>query len=60
MGPTALAGYIGLDVCLAIMEVLDRGFGGLKYKPAALLREMVKNGRLGVKNGKGFYDYPPR
>ncbi len=60
MGPIALADYIGLDVCLAIMEVLDKGFGGVKYKPATLLCEMVKSGRLGVKSGKGFYDYPPR
>ncbi len=60
MGPIQLADYIGLDVCLAIMNVLDEGFGGVKYKPSPLLREMVASGRLGVKSGKGFYDYPPR
>ena len=58
MGPIALADYVGLDVCLAIMEVLDKGFGGTKYKPSALLREMVASGKLGVKTGAGFYDYP--
>lgn len=57
MGPIALADYIGLDVCLAIMEVLDKGFGGVKYKPAELLRKMVADGKLGVKSGAGFYDY---
>ncbi len=60
MGPIALADYIGLDVCLAIMEVLDRGFGGVKYKPSPLLCEMVKAGRLGVKSGAGFYEYPKK
>ena len=60
MGPIALADYIGLDVCLAIMEVLDKGFGGVKYKPAELLRRMVADGKLGVKSGAGFYDYSPR
>ena len=60
MGPIALADYIGLDVCLAIMDVLDRGFGGEKYKASKLLRRMVADGRLGVKSGAGFYDYPPR
>ena len=60
MGPIQLADYIGLDVCLAIMEVLDRGFGGVKYKPSPLLREMVEAGRLGVKSGGGFYDYPKK
>jgi 3-hydroxybutyryl-CoA dehydrogenase len=57
MGPIALADYIGLDVCLAIMEVLDKGFGGTKYKPSPLLREMVAAGKLGVKTGAGFYEY---
>ncbi len=57
MGPIALADYIGLDVCLAIMEVLDQGFGGVKYKPSPLLREMVAAGKLGVKTGAGFYEY---
>ncbi|MBI2385230.1 MAG: NAD-binding protein [Elusimicrobia bacterium] len=60
MGPIALADYIGLDVCLAIMEVLDKGFGGVKYKPAGLLRRMVAEGRLGVKSGAGFYEYPKK
>ncbi len=60
MGPIALADYIGLDVCLAIMEVLDKGFGGTKYKPATLLREMVASGKLGVKTGAGFYEYKPK
>jgi 3-hydroxybutyryl-CoA dehydrogenase len=60
MGPIALADYIGLDVCLAIMEVLDQGFGGAKYKPSPLLREMVAAGKLGVKSGAGFYEYPKK
>jgi 3-hydroxybutyryl-CoA dehydrogenase len=57
MGPIQLADYIGLDVCLAIMEVLDKGFGGTKYKPSPLLKEMVAAGKLGVKTGAGFYEY---
>ncbi|UPT75681.1 MAG: 3-hydroxyacyl-CoA dehydrogenase NAD-binding domain-containing protein [Elusimicrobiota bacterium] len=60
MGPIQLADYIGLDVCLAIMEVLDKGFGGVKYKPSPLLREMVAAGKLGVKTGAGFYEYPKK
>lgn len=60
MGPIQLADYIGLDVCLAIMEVLDKGFGGEKYKPSPLLREMVAAGKLGVKSGQGFYEYPKK
>jgi len=60
MGPIALADYIGLDVCLAIMDVLDKGFGGVKYKPAELLRKMVADGKLGVKSGAGFYEYPKK
>lgn len=60
MGPIQLADYIGLDVCLAIMEVLDKGFGGVKYKPSPLLREMVAKGKLGVKSGAGFYEYPKK
>lgn len=60
MGPIQLADYIGLDVCLAIMEVLDRGFGGVKYKPSPLLKEMVAAGKLGVKTGEGFYSYPKK
>jgi 3-hydroxybutyryl-CoA dehydrogenase len=57
MGPIALADYIGLDVCLAIMDVLDKGFGGVKYKAAPLLRKMVAEGKLGVKTKAGFYQY---
>jgi 3-hydroxybutyryl-CoA dehydrogenase len=57
MGPIQLADYIGLDVCLAIMEVLDKGFGGVKYKPSPLLKDMVAAGKLGVKTGEGFYSY---
>ena len=60
MGPIQLADHIGLDVCLAIMEVLDRGFGGVKYKPSPLLRDMVASGKLGVKTGAGFYEYPKK
>jgi len=57
MGPLALADFIGLDVCLAILEVLHRGLGDDKYRPCPLLRRMVAAGDLGRKNGKGFYDY---
>lgn len=57
MGPLALADLIGLDVCLAIMEVLQRGLGDDKYRPCPLLRTMVAAGRLGRKSGRGFYDY---
>lgn len=57
MGPLALADLIGLDVCLAIMEVLHRGLGDDKYRPCPLLRTMVAAGRLGRKSGRGFYDY---
>ncbi len=58
MGPLQLADYIGLDVCLAIMGVLHEGFGDSKYRPAPLLKQMVQAGRLGVKSGAGFYEYP--
>ena len=58
MGPLALADLIGLDVCLAILEVLHSGLGEDKYRPCPLLRKMVAAGRLGRKSGRGFYDYP--
>ena len=57
MGPLTLADFIGLDVCLAIMEVLHRELGDSKYRPSPLLRKMVAAGRLGRKSGRGFYEY---
>jgi 3-hydroxybutyryl-CoA dehydrogenase len=57
MGPLTLADFIGLDVCLAIMEVLHGGLGDPKYRACPLLRRMVAAGHLGRKSGKGFYNY---
>jgi 3-hydroxybutyryl-CoA dehydrogenase len=57
MGPLTLADFIGLDVCLAILEVLHDGFGDPKYRACPLLRRMVAAGQLGRKSGKGFYTY---
>ncbi len=57
MGPLQLADFIGLDVCLAILRVLHDGFGNPKYAPCPLLVNMVTAGDLGVKSGRGFYDY---
>ena len=57
MGPLRLADYIGLDTCLAIMEVLYEGFGDSKYRPSPLLRKYVEAGRLGDKVGRGFHEY---
>jgi 3-hydroxybutyryl-CoA dehydrogenase len=58
MGPLTLADFIGLDVCLAILEVMHDGLGDPKYRPCPLLRRMVAAGHLGRKAGKGFYEYP--
>ncbi|RXG23249.1 3-hydroxyacyl-CoA dehydrogenase family protein [Leeuwenhoekiella aequorea] len=57
MGPLQLADFIGLDVCLAILEVMYDGFKNPKYAPCPLLVNMVRAGKLGVKSGEGFYDY---
>ena len=57
MGPLALADLIGLDVCLAIMETLYSEFGDSKYRPHPLLRKMVRSNNLGMKTGKGFFEY---
>ena len=57
MGPLTLADFIGLDVCLAILEVMHEGLGDSKYRPCPLLRKYVDAGWLGRKSGKGFYDY---
>jgi len=59
MGPLQLADFIGLDVCLAILNVLHTGFGNPKYAPCPLLVNMVTAGHLGVKSGSGFYEYTP-
>ena len=57
MGPLALADFIGLDVCLAILTVMRDGLGDPKYRPCPLLRRMVDAGHLGRKSGRGFYHY---
>ncbi len=57
MGPLQLADFIGLDVCLAILNVLQNGFGNQKYAPCPLLVNMVMAGKKGIKSGEGFYNY---
>lgn len=59
MGPLQLADFIGLDVCLSILQVLYNGYGNPKYAPCPLLVNMVAAGKLGVKSGEGFYTYTP-
>lgn len=59
MGPLQLADFIGLDVCLSILRVMQDGFGNPKYAPCALLVNMVTAGKLGAKSGEGFYTYTP-
>jgi 3-hydroxybutyryl-CoA dehydrogenase len=59
MGPLQLADFIGLDVCLSILNVLYQGFGNQKYAPCPLLVNMVTAKKLGVKSGEGFYTYQP-
>ena len=58
MGPLALADFIGLDVCLGIMRVLDEGLGGEQFRPPKVLEELVAAGHLGQKTGRGFFSYP--
>jgi 3-hydroxybutyryl-CoA dehydrogenase len=57
MGPLQLADFIGLDVCLSILQILQQGYGNPKYAPCPLLVNMVTAGHLGVKSGQGFYKY---
>ena len=57
MGPLALADFVGLDICLGIMETLHNGFGDPKYRPCPLIRQLVTAGHLGRKTGKGFFSY---
>ena len=57
MGPLHLADFIGLDICLSILEVMYSGFDDKKYQPCPLLIKMVENGKLGIKSGEGFYNY---
>lgn len=59
MGPLQLADFIGLDICLSILQVLHQGFGNPKYAPCPLLVNMVQAGHIGVKAGQGFYKYTP-
>jgi 3-hydroxybutyryl-CoA dehydrogenase len=58
MGPLELADFIGLDVCLHVMDVLHEGFGAPHLAPPPVLRQLVDAGRLGQKTGRGFHEYP--
>ena len=58
MGPLELADFIGLDVCLGILRVLEEGIGGTQFRPPAVLERLVAEGHLGQKTGQGFYRYP--
>jgi 3-hydroxybutyryl-CoA dehydrogenase len=57
MGPLALADFVGLDICLHILETMQSGFGDPKYRPCPLIKQLVAAGHLGKKSGRGFYDY---